>query len=61
MKNFQKAAAYLLCTILIIGSSSCLVISHRSNAGGKPGWNKNTNNPHNPNTTNPGKGNKRHK
>jgi hypothetical protein len=38
---------------------SCIVFpnhNHANRNNGTPkGWNKNTNNPHNPNTTNPGK------
>lgn len=39
--------------VLLISSSSCIILHPREN-GGKRGWYKNSNNPHHPNTTNPG-------
>lgn len=49
----NKIAAILLCIGIMIHTSSCLVLVKKEHS--KPGWNKNSNNPHNPNTTNPGK------
>jgi hypothetical protein len=45
--------------VLLFAGTSCVVFpnhNHSDHNNGTPrGWNKNTNNPHNPNTTNPGK------
>lgn len=50
----HRITAILLCIGVMLQASSCLVLVKKEHSG-KPGWNKNTNNPHNPNTTNPGK------
>lgn len=53
MKIFKPAFALLLIFTLLLGSTSCIVF-HPIDNGGHKGWYKNRNNPHNPNTTNPG-------
>jgi hypothetical protein len=56
-----KIIAFVLCICILFSTSSCLVLVHKDN--GKRGWTKNSNNPHHPATTNPGKsrGNGKHK
>ncbi len=58
MKLFRSAFALFLVFALLLGSTSCIVFHPRSaprtDNGGHRGWYKNRNNPHNPNTTNPG-------
>jgi hypothetical protein len=58
MKLLHRSTAILTCICFLLSTASCLVV-HKDN--GKRGWTKNTNNPHHPNTTNPGKGNKKGK
>lgn len=55
MKIFKAIAVVALCTGLMIGTNSCLHVVHQDNAR-QGGWykQKNSNNPHHPNTTNPG-------
>lgn len=53
MKLLKSLFAIILITVVLFGLSSCIVL-HPSGNNGKRGWHKNTNNPHNPNTTNPG-------
>lgn len=47
-----------LAVSLIISTflSCAVVVADRKDNGNHNGWTKNTNNPHHPNTTNPGKG-----
>ncbi len=59
MKNLYKSTALLICFSFLLSSTSCLVVTHRE--PGKHGWRKNSNNPHHPNSTNPGHGNKKGK
>lgn len=56
MKLFRPAFALFLVFALVLGSTSCIVFhpNTRTDNGGHRGWYKNRNNPHNPNTTNPG-------
>lgn len=54
MKLFRSAFAIFLVFALMLGSTSCLVFYPRTDNGGHKGWHKNRNNPHHPNTTNPG-------
>jgi hypothetical protein len=54
MKNLKKSTSLLFLFILLVDLSSCLVVE--TNGGGHRGWYKNRNNPHNPNSTNPGHG-----
>jgi hypothetical protein len=55
MKNLKKFTSILFLSILLLDLSSCLVVE--TNGGRHRGWCKNSNNPHNPVTTNPGNGN----
>jgi hypothetical protein len=52
MKIFKIIASSILVMGLLIGANSCSV--HTTNNGKHKGWYKNPNNPHHPNTTNPG-------
>jgi hypothetical protein len=54
MKIFKLILIFTLFIGFLSSITSCLVID---NTGGKRGWYKNPNNPHNPNSTNPGNGN----
>ena len=54
MKIIRKFAFFLLCLVLLIAGSSCVVTTRHDN-GKHKGWYKNSNNPHHPNSTNPGK------
>jgi hypothetical protein len=60
MKTLKTIIKLTLCATVLFSTSSCFVFVGHSD-GGKRGWHKNTNNPHNPQTTNPGKsrGNKK--
>jgi hypothetical protein len=60
MKTMRTLAALFICAGFLVGTTSCFVVTRKDN-GKHKGWNKNTNNPHNPNTTNPGKGNSKNK
>lgn len=55
--KFNKILVFVLSFMLLVGLNSC-TLHLRSNGSkkGKPGWHKNRNNPHNANTTNPGRG-----
>ena len=59
MKIFKSLIALLIFSVVLTGFSSCLVLhtTESGNNGKHKGWYKNSNNPHNPNTTNPGNGN----
>lgn len=57
MKRLRAIAVMLLCMWLMICVTSCVVSDHQDN-GNHYGWQKNANNPHNANSTNPGKSNK---
>lgn len=39
---------------LLCGAQSCVVVTEKHDNGRHNGWYKNPNNPHHPNTTNPG-------
>ena len=54
MKTFRTVAIIVLCMGLLFSTTSCVVHVQKDN-GKHKGWNKNSNNPHNPNSTNPGK------
>jgi len=63
MKRFKTIAILLLSLSLLYGTTSCVVRvneNHRNN-GNHKGWYKNSNNPHHPNSTNPGKSHSKHK
>jgi hypothetical protein len=53
MKFKNSITLITVSLVLLISSSSCIIL-HPSGNSGKRGWYKNSNNPHNPNTTNPG-------
>jgi hypothetical protein len=53
MKRIKLFAAFIICTGYILSTSSCFVLVKKDNS--KPGWNKNSKNPHHPATTNPGR------
>ena len=44
----------ILFTLSLLSQTSCVVV-HKSDNGKHKGWYKNPKNPHNPNSTNPGK------
>lgn len=50
----------ILCIGLLFSMSSCVVVA-KSDNGKHKGWYKNPNNPHNPNSINPGKSNGKQK
>ncbi len=57
MKLFKSLLAAACFTTVLLSLSSCVVLhrtEYRTSPGLKKGWNKNSNNPHHPNTTNPG-------
>ncbi len=60
MKQFKTIACIIMLTAFFLSNSSCVVV-HGNDNGKHKGWFKNTKNPHNPNSTNPGKGNGRNK
>ncbi len=55
MKALFKLLAFIICVSLIVSTVSCGVVVIQKDSGKHLGWNKNTNNPHNQATTNPGK------
>ncbi|MBW6483926.1 MAG: hypothetical protein K0B10_12820 [Vicingaceae bacterium] len=59
MKTLKIFAAMALCSGLLFNTSSCVVV--KKDGKRPPEWFKNTNNPHHPNSTNPGKGNSKGK
>lgn len=56
MKTVKTFAALTFGIVILFGTS-CVVVEKHDN-GKHKGWYKNSNNPHHPNSTNPGKGNK---
>ena len=65
MKILRIIAILGLCIGLLGSMTSCFVLVERD-SGKHPGWFKNSNNPHHPNSTNPGHSdgksrNKKHK
>jgi hypothetical protein len=54
MKILKLFSALVLSTGLMIGVNSCSVHIFKKDSGKHKGWYKNPNNPHHPNTTNPG-------
>jgi hypothetical protein len=54
MKTFRTIAFIVLCIGLLFGATSCVVLVKEDN-GKHKGWFKNSNNPHHPDNTNPGK------
>lgn len=60
MKTLRMILKLTLCATILFSTSSCLVLVDKDN-GKHKGWRKNSNNPHHPHSTNPGKskGNKK--
>ena len=58
MKKVKLIFPMALIMLYLLGLSSCLAPprGYKSNKGDPKGWNKNSNNPHHPNSTNPGQG-----
>jgi len=54
MKSVRIFLILAFCTGFLFNTSSC-VVSGKSDNGKHKGWYKNPNNPHHPNSTNPGK------
>jgi len=54
MKRLGKIVMLTACLGFMLNLSSCVVYVKKDN-GKHKGWYKNPNNPHNPQTTNPGK------
>lgn len=54
MKTVKYIIAFVLTSILFLGQTSCIGVYRKDN-GKHKGWFKNPNNPHHPNSTNPGK------
>ncbi len=54
MKLFKQFALAALCAGFLFSATSCAVMVRKDN-GKHKGWYKNSNNPHHPFTTNPGK------
>lgn len=55
----KTLAISVLCIGLLLNLTSCLVLVNKDN-GKHKGWYKNPNNPHHPNSTNPGKSKGKH-
>lgn len=60
MKKVKIFMIFVLCTGLLLNATSCLVLVSKDN-GKHNGWYKNPNNPHHPNSTNPGQSKGKHK
>jgi len=54
MKTLRNVVTLFILIAFSMGTNSCLVITKKSSSG-KHGWYQNSNNPHHPFTTNPGK------
>lgn len=54
MKTFRVEFVIVLCLGILFSTTSCLVLVEKDN-GRHRGWHNNSNNPHNPNSTNPKK------
>ena len=55
MKTLFKLLVFIVCVSLFVSTVSCGVVVIQKDSGKHFGWNKNTNNPHNQASTNPGK------
>jgi len=53
LKSITKIAIGLSILLFVAATNSCVVFYKKDN-GNHKGWNKNPNNPHHPNSTNPG-------
>ena len=60
MKVFKLVIAVIFSIGLVFGTSSCATFTHHD-SGQHRGWNKNSNNPHHYNSTNPGNAQGKHK
>lgn len=60
MKVVKLIIAVVFSIGLVFGTSSCATFVHQD-SGQHRGWNKNSNNPHHYNSTNPGKAKGKHK
>jgi hypothetical protein len=54
MKSFRTIIVLVFCMVFLYSTTSCAVFVVRDN-GKHKGWHKNSNNPHTPFSTNPGK------
>ena len=54
MKKISKLLVIAMCLGFLFSTTSCVVVAPKD-SGKHKGWYKNTNNPHHPYTTNPGK------
>jgi hypothetical protein len=62
MKKVKVIFSIALMMLYLLGLSSCLGPPQGSHGNSTPkGWNKNSNNPHHENSTNPGKGHDKNK
>jgi hypothetical protein len=61
MKKVSNSIIFVTLSLFLVSTTSCLVVRETSDNGRHRGWDKNTNNPHNPNTTNPGRGHGKNK
>ncbi len=61
MKKVKLIFAIAVILIYLTGLSSCIPPPRGSHPGTPKGWNKNSNNPHHPNSTNPGQGHNKNK
>lgn len=60
MKTLKTISIMSLSVFLVINLTSCFIVLEKEN-GKHKGWYKNPNNPHHPNTTNPGKSKGKHR
>lgn len=60
MKSVRTTITLLVGIVLLFSVTSCVVLVGKDN-GQHRGWYKNSNNPHHPNSTNPGKSKHGHK
>jgi len=62
MKRIKLLISMIFGIALFLGTSSCIAIApHHAGQKTHKGWNKNSNNPHHTNSTNPGHSKKKHK
>jgi hypothetical protein len=54
MKTIRTVVIFVMCIGLLFSATACVVMTPKDN-GNHKGWYKNSNNPHHPNSTNPGK------
>jgi hypothetical protein len=61
MKSIITVILLALCIGLLYGATSCVVLTPKDKGHNPKGWYKNSNNPHHPASTNPGKAKGHHK